>query len=233
MIGEAVLRHGLAGALVLALHLALVWPLWRLPAPVRAPEVVMAGLWVPPPPKAEPPSPAPPKPAPPAPPPPKAAPRPVPPTPVARPRPPVPRAAPARAPEPPAPTGVEAPARAETSAEVTPPAASAAEAPAAAPPAPAPVYRAPVFAAAYLHNPRPPYPLMSRKRHEEGVVRLRVRVSAAGRVETLQVHASSGHARLDLAAREAVAQWRFEPARRGDAAEAAWVEVPIEFKLES
>ena len=37
--------------------------------------------------------------------------------------------------------------------------------------------------------------------------------------------------RLDRAAEDAVARWRFVPARRGESAVEAWVLVPIVFKL--
>jgi len=88
------------------------------------------------------------------------------------------------------------------------------------------------FNAAYLNNPRPAYPRLSRRLNEQGKVLLRVRVSAEGRPEQVNLHQSSGHNRLDDAARRAVAQWRFVPAKQGDAPVASWVIVPIEFKLE-
>lgn len=91
---------------------------------------------------------------------------------------------------------------------------------------------APQFYADYLHNPDPKYPLMSRKRREEGEVQLRVRVDAQGHPETVQIQVSSGHPRLDQAASSAVKQWRFVPARQGGLNVAAWVVVPIQFNLE-
>jgi protein TonB len=90
----------------------------------------------------------------------------------------------------------------------------------------------PRFQADYLHNPQPRYPLMSRKRHEEGEVLLRVRVDAQGHPETVKIHTSSGHVRLDRAASSAVQKWRFVPARQGGLNVAAWVVVPIQFNLE-
>jgi periplasmic protein TonB len=90
----------------------------------------------------------------------------------------------------------------------------------------------PLFHADYLHNPQPDYPLMSRKRHEVGEVRLRVKVDAQGRPESVRILVSSGHSRLDLAASSAVKEWRFVPARQGGMNVAAWVEVPIQFNLE-
>lgn len=91
---------------------------------------------------------------------------------------------------------------------------------------------APRYQAAYLNNPQPSYPAMSRKQREEGTVRLHVMVDANGRAETVKVKASSGHERLDMAARAAVQEWRFVPARQHGQNIAGWVEVPIQFQLE-
>lgn len=100
-----------------------------------------------------------------------------------------------------------------------------------APPAPLPVTAA-RFDADYLHNPKPFYPVFSRRQGEEGKVQLRVRVSAGGAALDVEVKQSSGFPRLDAAAREAVLQWRFVPAKRGDEAVESWVGVPIVFTLE-
>lgn len=54
----------------------------------------------------------------------------------------------------------------------------------------------------------PDYPLMSRKRMEEGTVILIVSIEK-DRVTHLSVEKSSGHARLDQAAQTAVRSWRF------------------------
>lgn len=105
---------------------------------------------------------------------------------------------------------------------------------AAAPPAPAPVVpvTAPVFNAAYLNNPAPAYPPLSRRAGEQGRVLLRVLVNASGSADDVQIRDSSGHARLDDAARETVRRWRFAPAKRGEQPVAAWVLIPISFRLE-
>jgi protein TonB len=89
------------------------------------------------------------------------------------------------------------------------------------------------FDADYLHNPKPVYPNASRRLGEQGKVVLRVHVSAAGLPEKIEVSSSSGFARLDRAAEEAVSRWRFVPAQRGPEAIAAWVRVPIRFQLDS
>lgn len=103
---------------------------------------------------------------------------------------------------------------------------------AAAPSPPAPV-TPPLFNAAYLNNPPPSYPLMAKRRGEQGRVVLRVHVSAEGHAMHVHVHTTSGHELLDNAALEAVRRWRFVPAKQGDATVAAWVLVPMVFSLES
>lgn len=105
------------------------------------------------------------------------------------------------------------------------------EAPPPKPASPAPIIP-PVFGADYLHNPPPDYPAASKRLREEGKVMLRVFVSAAGVADKVEVERSSGSARLDSAAREAVRAWRFVPARQGGQAIPAWVIVPIQFSLE-
>lgn len=106
--------------------------------------------------------------------------------------------------------------------------------PLAAPPAPAPVVTvvAARFDADYLDNPKPVYPALSRRMNEAGKVLLKVRVSAQGMALDVAVSKSSGFARLDAAASDAVARWRFVPARRGDEAVDSSVIVPITFALE-
>jgi protein TonB len=108
---------------------------------------------------------------------------------------------------------------------------AAALAPVAAAPAPAPLVP-PRYDAAYLDNPPPAYPSISRRQHEEGRVLLRVQVTADGRAGSVEIETSSGHERLDRAALDAVRRWRFVPAKRGDEAVAASALVPIVFSLE-
>ena len=87
------------------------------------------------------------------------------------------------------------------------------------------------YKADYLHNPKPEYPLLAKSREWQGKVFLRVKVSAAGLSEEVEVDRSSGHDILDDAAIDTVKQWRFIPARRGDTAIASSVIVPIVFSL--
>jgi protein TonB len=67
---------------------------------------------------------------------------------------------------------------------------------------------------------------------EQGRVVLRVLVNADGRPEQVELRGSSGSPRLDGAALETVRRWKFVPARQGERPVAAWVLVPISFRLE-
>ena len=96
-----------------------------------------------------------------------------------------------------------------------------------------PILVAPRFNAAYLNNPAPPYPPLSRRLGEQGRVVVRVFVEPGGAPAQVELRASSGHRRLDAAAVEAVRRWRFVPARRGAEPVGAWVLVPISFNLRS
>lgn len=122
--------------------------------------------------------------------------------------------------------------------DVPSPAAVAAPPPAPAPieavaaPAPSVPLTQPIFNADYLDNPAPLYPALSRRQGEQGRVILRVLVTAGGSADEVQVRTSSGHPRLDEAARATVRAWKFVPAKRGDQAVPAWVLIPISFRLE-
>lgn len=118
-----------------------------------------------------------------------------------------------------------------TAAATTSSVSPAAAAPQATAEAHSPVTTEAGFTADYLHNPAPLYPPSSRRNGEEGRVLLRVRVSAAGQAEAVDIQHGSGFSRLDDAAREAVANWRFTPARRGAQAIDSTVIVPITFRL--
>ena len=80
-------------------------------------------------------------------------------------------------------------------------------------------------------NPRPEYPMASRRQGEQGRVVVLARVDWQGMVVSTHLRQSSGFDRLDRAALEAIRQWRFTvsgTARPGD-----WrqVDVPVVFNL--
>jgi len=101
------------------------------------------------------------------------------------------------------------------------PAVQAPPAPVAAP-APPPKAAAPAeggdLSAKMLSFTAPTYPLESRRAKEEGTVTLSVVLGLDGRVAEIGVSGSSGSARLDKAALEAVRKWRWAPIlRNGEA----------------
>jgi protein TonB len=89
----------------------------------------------------------------------------------------------------------------------------------------------PRFGVAYLNNPVPAYPTISRRLGEQGRVMLKVLVSVAGDPDSVVLDTSSGSDRLDQAAIDAVKKWRFVPAKRNGQALSAYVLVPVKFSL--
>ena len=83
----------------------------------------------------------------------------------------------------------------------------------------------------HLKNPEPDYPELARRRHQEGLVVLVVKVTAQGRAERVELKKSSGFSLLDDAALEAVRDWEFQPARLGALALESEIEVPVRFEL--
>jgi len=100
-------------------------------------------------------------------------------------------------------------------------------------PAAEPSSTAPIFNAAYLQNPQPPYPLSAKRRGIEGKVLLRAEVGPDGVSNHVEVKKSSGWEMLDHAALKAVQNWRFIPAMKGAQAVTAWVEIPVAFRLDN
>jgi len=85
-----------------------------------------------------------------------------------------------------------------------------------APPAPAqtgPV-SAPDLSETMVSGKPPKYPIESRRKHEQGTAVLNVLVGEDGAVASISIAKSSGFKRLDNAALEAVARWRWSPAMR-------------------
>ncbi|OYY50807.1 MAG: hypothetical protein B7X95_03000 [Methylophilaceae bacterium 17-44-8] len=91
----------------------------------------------------------------------------------------------------------------------------------------------PRFGVAYLNNPQPDYPSMSRRLGEEGRVLMKVLVASDGAAKIVEVEQSSGSERLDNAAVNAVKKWRFIPARKSNQPLDAFVLVPMKFSLSS
>jgi periplasmic protein TonB len=86
---------------------------------------------------------------------------------------------------------------------------------------------------AYMVQPTPHYPPESRRSREQGLVMLRVLIDESGHAKRIEIYRSSGHPRLDEAARAAVARAVFRPFKDGGVARSAAAIVPIEFSLRS
>lgn len=82
---------------------------------------------------------------------------------------------------------------------------------------------------AYLKPPRPHYPAESRRCREQGLVLLRVMIDELGHVVSIDIQRSSGHARLDAAARDAVERALFRPYLENGVARTVLATIPIEF----
>ncbi|HVU19828.1 MAG TPA: energy transducer TonB [Rhizomicrobium sp.] len=96
----------------------------------------------------------------------------------------------------------------------TPTQAPVADAPPAAAQPPAPPVSIAAAGIAGTHTV-PPYPALARRLSEEGTVRLRIALDDTGAISDVVILKSSGHERLDIAAREWVkARWRYRPATR-------------------
>jgi periplasmic protein TonB len=87
--------------------------------------------------------------------------------------------------------------------------------------------------ASHLSNPAPAYPTASKRMEEQGQVLLDVYILPSGNVGEVKLKRSSGFARLDQAALDAVRQWRYQPARQGNEPIAYWYVQPLLFSLES
>jgi len=132
-------------------------------------------------------------------------------------------------PAPNAPTGVTTPQ--PPAPPIAAPVAVAPPAPPAAPPAP-PKVELPSSDAAYLSNPKPPFPPISKRLGEQGTVRVRVLVGVDGLPQKVEIAQSSGYERLDQTALRATLGWRYVPGKRGGVPEPMWVIVPMPFVLE-
>jgi protein TonB len=83
-----------------------------------------------------------------------------------------------------------------------------------------------------ISGPPPVYPRDARSQGLTGKVRLRILISKQGTVQDVVIAHSSGHVSLDDAARHGLRHWRFNPAYQNGHAVAAWVVVPVLFKLD-
>lgn len=89
-----------------------------------------------------------------------------------------------------------------------------------------------IAAPRFRRPPRPPeYPPRAIELDLTGTVIVRALLDPEGDPRETRVHRSSGSPMLDGAALAAVRNWAFEPASRDGQRIAAWVEVPVHFRL--
>jgi len=89
------------------------------------------------------------------------------------------------------------------------------------------------YKAAYLNNPKPPYPSFAFQNRQEGTVILRVHVLPSGEVDEVQLARTSGFDSLDDSALNTVKKWKFVPAKQNGKIVDQWVKVPIRFGLKN
>lgn len=100
-------------------------------------------------------------------------------------------------------------------------------------PEPEPQATPPVSSASNAVNKAPLYPMLSRRLKEQGTVYLQVLVLKNGKVGQLKLKQSSGFARLDQSALNAVRSWTYEPALKLGQPIDFWFVQPVVFNLNS
>lgn len=89
----------------------------------------------------------------------------------------------------------------------------------------------PVTPPVMLTHTAPKYPLQAIKERHQGVVTLLILVDVHGNPKDIQIDKSSGFSELDLAAVEAVRQWKYKPELKYGVEVEAYVKVPVDFDL--
>jgi len=82
-------------------------------------------------------------------------------------------------------------------------------------------------------NPKPIYPLLSRRMREQGAVHLKLCIDERGDVESIQLAKSSGYEKLDRSAIDGVRQWKFSALESQDQTISHCYHLPIHFRLET
>jgi len=87
------------------------------------------------------------------------------------------------------------------------------------------------YKAAYLNNPKPPYPPVAFQMRIEGTVTVKALVLPDGSCGEVLLGRSSGNSLLDQSALSTIAQWKFVPAKSQGKEISQWVSIPITFAL--
>lgn len=100
------------------------------------------------------------------------------------------------------------------------------------PPPPPPAAHSDFVFPQAVYNPPPRYPSGSADDFESGTVVLVLDVDAEGAISKVAMDRSSGYPKLDAAAIEAAAAWRFTPAQEAGKPVRSRVRVPVTFVAE-
>lgn len=89
------------------------------------------------------------------------------------------------------------------------------------------------FRVPVMQNDRLPFEYPARAYDDRigGETRLRIHITAEGRVDSVYVLDSSGHAVLDSAALAGARRLRYRPARQGERPVAVWAVLPVRYPL--
>lgn len=98
-------------------------------------------------------------------------------------------------------------------------------------PTPQPVLMSGELAVACPERLQPDYPMASKRLNEQGEVVLRVELAETGQITDARVKTSSGYGRLDAAALKAIKTWHCKPALRNGVAVHAVALQPFDFIL--
>lgn len=82
-------------------------------------------------------------------------------------------------------------------------------------------------------NPKPIYPLLSRRMREQGAVHLKLCIDGRGHVASVWLAKSSGYQNLDRSAVEGVKGWKFSALDSKDPASSHCYHLPVHFRLET
>jgi len=82
-------------------------------------------------------------------------------------------------------------------------------------------------------NPKPIYPLLSRRMREQGAVHLKLCIDGRGHVESVSLAKSSGYQNLDRSAMEGVRDWKFSALESKDLVISHCYHLPVHFRLET
>lgn len=84
----------------------------------------------------------------------------------------------------------------------------------------------------YAQDFQPEYPAQEMRAQRDGLVTLRVRIGADGRVKAVEPVSATSDAFFAVTKRQALGKWRFRPATRGGVAEESWKTMTVRFRIE-